>query len=1424
MWYKKIISQVALFALLIGVLPVSLPYVDILWSTQVSASGTDTDGDWVDNSIDLDDDNDGILDTVECPIEYGTPTTLNTRALSWWFGSTSGTARISWIYDLEDLYNHGDVGAGLHPNGDWISASNGLFHSHGSSYSITWADQTTLAWAITDNDYIWITFSTQDYTQPFAFSGMDFWWMPSFTAIYPYKFSLAISEDASFATSTMILDEWTNTWNEYILIPANEQRYLIAPSKTYYMRLYVYDAPNSDPLYPNEVLMDDMRFFADVYPVDYCDLDGDGVINSQDLDSDNDGISDLKEAGIPESFDGNGDGLAPLSSTHDDGSIANSAAGNGLDDRMENAAWEAGKSYVPLDSFNTAGDNLPDFLDLDSDDDGIPDSVEAKTTASYLLYPNPIDSSSDSDGDGILDIFDSNPWFAAQGSYSEPVVFSRPYDHDDDGTPDYIDLDSDDDTFLDSIERGITSFWTFSYADPDGTITDSSSLFSLFENTDSDTSELDYRSVQSNIPLISLIGSWSVVHPVGSTYTDSWALATDVEDDDIALTALITSTGSVDSSLLGDYNIIYNVTDSDGNDADTVTRLVSVTDSIAPVLTLSGASSMTLALNSSYIEPGVTCSDNYDVTCSYSSTGSIDSSVAGTYILSYNVSDTSGNTAATLTRTIIVESQNIPVLTLSGAQLVTIEQYETYTDAWATATDVEDGDISWNISSSGSVDTSIVWDYTLNYNIIDSDGNTGTSITRTVRVVDATTDSDNDGLPDLIELQIWTDTTQDDSDGDGTTDDNNDKDNIAPIIELAAPNNGDANGDGQQDAIQNEVSSRPNILTNTYNALELANAGVSSCGQINKFVSTTEASLAAQDSGFDYDLGLWDFEIACSSTWATVDIQIYLDTLYDTSTWEYRKFNATTNTYTDISSIVSYSSETVWTGSVTVVNYSITDGWAYDEDGIANGIIIDPSGPSIPVIPVVPVVPVTPVVSTTTSGGWGSGWYDRCGILGDLSGDSYDGICEALNSAPETELSYEQITESLNNESNTQEESMPVPDELENNSVDERSSITETIEASEEDISDTPVATEPSSQDRVIVIPEPISEDTSEVVIEQNIITADEAPLPELTVTENIETAPDDDQETDLFTPVVQNTYQLPNKSYYRLDRSFETCDVIADIKNPNYVFPRQWVFSDIAGLPWQQDILKFAHIDIVDGYSDGSFGPNQAMTRAEFLKTILISHCYMYADQDTSDLNYYDLKKDSWQAKVVKKSQWLWLVQWDVLEYDRSLLNKNIWKYSDGSVILHLKKTLHALGLYGGLVNGKWTEDLIASIYSFQTSNWIVTSEDDSNAGVWSKDTRQVFFEAYPNKTVEIFRADDVISKSEAMKVLMKVSGIHSDTPQTLAYTDVTIDWHKKYIENWQSLGILDPTDDAYSFHPNAILLRQEVVDMIKSFVSFYH
>ena len=71
-------------------------------------------------------------------------------------------------------------------------------------------------------------------------------------------------------------------------------------------------------------------------------------------------------------------------------------------------------------------------------------------------------------------------------------------------------------------------------------------------------------------PEISLLGEQSISINVGTTYNDPGATANDAEDGDISNAIRIDST--LDVSTPGEYEIIYSVTDSDGN-TTSVTRL-----------------------------------------------------------------------------------------------------------------------------------------------------------------------------------------------------------------------------------------------------------------------------------------------------------------------------------------------------------------------------------------------------------------------------------------------------------------------------------------------------------------------------------------------------------------------------------------------------------------------------------------------------------------------------------------------------------------------------------------------------------------------------------------------------------------------------------------------------------------------------------
>jgi len=159
-------------------------------------------------------------------------------------------------------------------------------------------------------------------------------------------------------------------------------------------------------------------------------------------------------------------------------------------------------------------------------------------------------------------------------------------------------------------------------------------------------------------------------------------------------------------------------------------------DTTAPVLTRSGAASVTVPVKTTYTDAGATATDNVDGNISNKITvsGTVNTNVVGTYTLTYNVTDAAGNAAAPLTRTVIVQDSTVPVITMLGSASVSIKRGRTYTDAGATATDNYDGTITNKITKSSTVNTSKVGTYSVTYNVKDAAGNAAATRTRTVKV------------------------------------------------------------------------------------------------------------------------------------------------------------------------------------------------------------------------------------------------------------------------------------------------------------------------------------------------------------------------------------------------------------------------------------------------------------------------------------------------------------------------------------------------------------------------------------------------------------------------------------------------------------------------------------------------------------------
>ena len=242
-----------------------------------------------------------------------------------------------------------------------------------------------------------------------------------------------------------------------------------------------------------------------------------------------------------------------------------------------------------------------------------------------------------------------------------------------------------------------------------------------------------YAVVDTTPPTITILGDNPLTVEVGAAFSDPGVT---VYDQDGSST--YTTTGTVDTNVLGAYTLTYTAVDNSGNQA-TATRTVNVVDTTAPVITLVGDSQVNLEVGSTYTDAGATASDNYDgdISSQIVVVNNVDVNTLGSYTVTYSVSDSSSNAASIVTRTVNVVDQTAPTITILGDNPVTIEAGSTYTDAGATATDNYNNDVTSSITASSTVDSNTIGSYTVTYTVSDASGNQATAV-RTVIVEDST--------------------------------------------------------------------------------------------------------------------------------------------------------------------------------------------------------------------------------------------------------------------------------------------------------------------------------------------------------------------------------------------------------------------------------------------------------------------------------------------------------------------------------------------------------------------------------------------------------------------------------------------------------------------------------------------------------------
>ncbi len=372
------------------------------------------------------------------------------------------------------------------------------------------------------------------------------------------------------------------------------------------------DGPYGDNGFANTLELGDEGVAINYAPLD---TDSDGVPDSRDLDSDQDGDFDISEVAalsafdtddgrIDASLDLDGDGLLdivdadtsrfafpkqivdPISDDTDSDGIPNSydladegpQAGDSDDDGVPDhieciGGWpcpDSNQDGSPnyMTENDADGDLIADSADIDADNDGILDSDET-------LLVGRIDPDADADGDGVPNFVDAN----AEGNQtctdlnSDEICdgLSNVYDLDNDGIPNHLDVDSDGDSIYDVYEAGHRGEDVNRDGHVDGSV-GANGLADVLESSDDKTAvvvdeitDTDSDSIADFLDIDSDNDSIADVHEAGDAELETDPIDSDGDGEPDFRDLDSDGDGLVDRIEAGDDDVLTPPIDTDGD-------------------------------------------------------------------------------------------------------------------------------------------------------------------------------------------------------------------------------------------------------------------------------------------------------------------------------------------------------------------------------------------------------------------------------------------------------------------------------------------------------------------------------------------------------------------------------------------------------------------------------------------------------------------------------------------------------------------------------------------------------------------------------------------------------------------------------------------------------------------------------------------
>ncbi|HCS20765.1 MAG TPA: hypothetical protein DIW47_09430 [Bacteroidetes bacterium] len=232
-------------------------------------------------------------------------------------------------------------------------------------------------------------------------------------------------------------------------------------------------------------------------------------------------------------------------------------------------------------------------------------------------------------------------------------------------------------------------------------------------------------------PVITLTGGSPIIHSVLVPFTEPGFTALD-NPGNKNVTGDVIVTGMVDVNVIGDYDLTYKISDINGNSSQVI-RTVQVRDIDAPVI--NSPANVFWQVGTPFVNP-VSITDNFDPNVQVTMTGSINVNVFGSYPVTFNAVDFSGNAATPVTVVFQVGDAIAPVITtLQGSDEIIVEvNNANFFEPPVTATDNYYPSVSL-VRDASALNIYELGSYPIVYTATDGSGNTAT-YTRTVRVVD----------------------------------------------------------------------------------------------------------------------------------------------------------------------------------------------------------------------------------------------------------------------------------------------------------------------------------------------------------------------------------------------------------------------------------------------------------------------------------------------------------------------------------------------------------------------------------------------------------------------------------------------------------------------------------------------------------------